>query len=573
MRRIVLVALAFVATPLAAQGDTPLRPGRTVAGTLAPDSCHTNTIELRDSTYVFGHVNQLTVDVVVTIGPDGEEEAEFDSPARRPENFMFTSDSAGTYVIAVTPFEEQAGDYEILLRKAEPVARDRGARIDQLMTPYTGDDTPGAVVGIVDGGTIVFERAYGMANLTFGIPFEVDTPTNIGSVTKQFTAMAILLLRNDGLLSLDDDVRKHIPELPDFGTPVTIQNLLNHTGGFREIYNFLPMTGRAGEDFIEREEAIRIVQRQPELQAAPDTEYNYNNTGFILLSMVVERVSGKTFPQFMKERVFEPLDMMDTRVKYHQGEIIPDASTPYVPADSGGWRSARDLAASAGAGGIYTTLHDMTKWMLNYRDATVGGPEAIELLTTRNVLASGDTTGYALGLAVVRRRGRTVYTHTGGDVAHRTFFSYFPELESGVFMSSNNATFAFPLMAEIEERFFGGRLDPVEEDEPEEDEAAAGTVSADRIEAIAGDWIIAVPQLPVAPHDALDRHDLRRVQRGGWQSHRAPAGPESHAVDHHVGLDGRNRTAQRVDRLPFRGRDRGQRHVHAGRPDLAVDAV
>lgn len=499
MKRAVLPALILVATPIAAQDSITLRPGQTIPGTLASDSRHTFTVELGDSTYVFGQVNQISVDVVVTVlGPDGEEVAEFDGPARGPDSFTFTSDTSGTWVIAVAPFEEQSGDYEILLRRAEPVATDRSARIDQLMTPYTGDDTPGAVVGIVDRGEIIFERAYGMANLSFGVPFEVETPTNIGSVTKQFTAMAILLLQNDGLLSLDDQVRKHIPELPDFGTPVTIQNLLNHTGGFREIYNLLPMTGRAGEDFIDREEAIRIVQRQPELQAAPDTEYNYNNTGFILLSMVVERASGKTFPEFMRERVFEPLGMLDTRVKYYQGEIIPGASTPYVPADSGGWRAARDLAASAGAGGIYTTFHDMTKWMLNFRDATVGGRDAIELLTTRNVLADGDTTGYALGLGIGERRGHTVYAHNGGDTAHRTHFSYFPDLESGVFMSSNNATFAFPSIAEIDELFFGDRLEPVAEDEDEDDEEAAPhTMPLGRMEAIAGDWIIRAPELPV----------------------------------------------------------------------------
>jgi CubicO group peptidase (beta-lactamase class C family) len=496
VKRVALLAVLLASTPLSAQDTTPLPVGQVRSGTLTSEARHTYTVQLGDSAFVFGYVNQISVDVVVTIlDPAGEEVAEFDSPSRGPENFTFTSTDAGTYVIAVTPFEEQEGDYEILLEKAEPVATGPSDRIDQLMTPYSGDDTPGAVVGILDGGEIVFERAYGMANLSFGIPHEVDTPTNIGSVTKQFTAMAILLLRNDGLLSLDDEVRKHIPELPDFGEPVTIKNLLNHTGGFREIYNFLPMDGRFGEDHIDREEAIRIVQRQPDLQATPNTEYNYNNTGFILLSMIVERVSGKTFPEFMKERVFEPLGMTHTRVKYHQGEIIPGASTPYVPAEEGGWRSARDLAASAGAGGIYTTLHDMTRWMLNYRDATVGGPEAIELITTRNVLADGDTTSYALGLGIAERRGRTVYTHTGGDVAHRTYFSYFPELDAGIFMSSNNATFTFSAVSHIEEMFFGDRLDPVETEEAEA--AEEGMMPAERMEAISGDWILSGPQLPV----------------------------------------------------------------------------
>ena len=501
MKRALLVAMALATAPLAAQDDTPLRTGQTLAGTLASDSRHTYTVELADETFVSGHVNQISVDVVVTVlDPDGEQVAEFDSPARGPEDFQFTADRQGRFVIRVTPFEEQEGDYEILVERAEPVATDPSDRIDQLMTRFSGDDTPGAVVGVLDKGEVVFERAYGMASLEYGIEHEVGTPTNIGSVTKQFTAMSILLLQNDGLLSLDDEVRKHIPELPDFGTPVTLKNLLNHTGGFREIYNLLPMTGRAGEDAIRREEAIQIVQRQPELQAAPNTEYNYNNTGFILLATVVERVSRKTFPEFMKERVFEPLGMMDTRVKYEQGEIIPGASTGYVRAEGGGWRSSRDLAASAGAGGIYTTFRDMTKWMLNYRDATVGGAHAIRALTTRNILASGDTSTYALGLGIGQMRGRTLYTHTGGDTAHRTYFGYLPELQAGIFISSNNATFAPTFVAEIADLFFGDRLNPIEEDDEASEETEGvtdGTMTEERMEAIVGDWLIEGLNIPI----------------------------------------------------------------------------
>lgn len=500
MNRIAVLALIVAAGPLAGQNGTPLPLGRALPGALTDGARHTYVLELADEAYVFGQVNQISVDVVVTIlGPDGEEIADFDGPARGPELFSFSSDGGGKYVIAVTPFEEQEGDYEILLRKSEPVATDPSDRIDQLMTAFSGEDTPGAVVGVLDRGEIVFERAYGAADLSFGVPHRVDTPTNIGSVTKQFTAMSILLLRKDGLLSLDDEVRTHIPELPDFGTPVTLKNLLNHTGGYREIYNFLAMTGHDGEDAIRREQAIQIVQRQPELQAAPNTEYNYNNTGFILLSMVVERVSGKTFPQFMKERIFEPLGMTNTRVKYDQGEIIPGASTPYVPDPQGGWRSARDLDASAGAGGIYTTFHDMTKWMLNYRDASVGGREAIALMTTENVLADGDTVPYGLGIGVGERRGRTIYSHTGGDTAHRTYFSYLPELEAGIFLSSNNATFGSSygaLVPEIEEMFFGDRLEP-RDDGADEEVATDGAMPLERAEAIAGDWILEVPGLRV----------------------------------------------------------------------------
>ena len=157
------------------------------------------------------------------------------------------------------------------------VSKGPEAGVDRLMADFTGDDRPGAVVGVVKDGELVFQKAYGMANLTDGIRFETDTRSNIGSVTKQFTAMGILLLQAEGKLSLGDDIRKHLPELKDFGTPVTIKNLLNHTGGYREVFNLLAMRGFQGEDQLHRDMMIQIVQRQPELQSQPNPEFNYHS--------------------------------------------------------------------------------------------------------------------------------------------------------------------------------------------------------------------------------------------------------------------------------------------------------
>jgi len=330
-----------------------------------------------------------------------------------------------------------------------------------------------------------------MANLSHDVPFTAATASNIGSVTKHFTAMGILLLAQDGELSLEDDIRKHIPELPDFDTPITLKHLLNHTGGYREIYNLLPMTGRQGEDAIRRDEAIRIVQRQPELQAEPGTEFNYNNTGYILLATVIERVSGQSFPEFMRDRVFAPLGMDRTRVKYHQGEIIPESAQGYMPAEDGGYQEVRDLGGSAGAGGIYTTAADMARWMANWRTGAVGGPEAYEAMTTRAVLANGDTTGYGLGMGVTQLRGRTLYTHTGGDVAHRTYFGYLPELEAGVWISSNNAAFSLAVGPRVIRAFFGDSLEAETEEAATGAEAAAGeaAMSGERMEAVTGEWM------------------------------------------------------------------------------------
>ncbi len=483
-----LILMILTLDPALAQERQTIELGQRVTGALTSDSRHLYSLELDEGTFVFGMVNQISVDVVVkVVGPDGEEIREFDSPSRGPEFFQFETEEDGNFVIEVEPFEEAEGDYLIEVIRAEPVATGRNDRVDQLMLAYAGEDTPGAVVGVLERGVMGFARAYGAANLDHGIPFDVGTISNIGSVTKQFTAMGILLLQAAGKLSLDDEIGKHIPELPDFGTPVTIRNLLNHTGGYREIYNFLPIAGYQGEDTFDRDQAIQIVQRQPELQALPNTEFNYNNTGFILLATTIERLSGQTFPEYMKVNVFEPLGMMDTRVKAYQGEIIPGSAQGYVASEHG-YRTARDLAASYGAGGIYTTVNDMARWMLNYRDATVGGLQATSAITTTAVLADGDSTNYGLGLGVRKVRGRIVYTHTGGDTAHRTYFVYFPELESGVILMSNNGSADLSLGWQIAMLFFEDEFDPEEADE--EDSAEGVFMSAERMKAIAGDWVI-----------------------------------------------------------------------------------
>jgi CubicO group peptidase (beta-lactamase class C family) len=232
-----------------------------------------------------------------------------DFSSRGPEPFQFESVAAGMYRIEVSPFERQTGRYTLTMRRVEPVATRPADRVDQIMAGFANPATPGAVVAVIRNGEVAFSRAYGAANLEHSIPFRVDTRTNIGSTSKQFTAFAIELLAQRGELSLDDDVREHLPELPDLGKVVTIRHLLTHTSGYREFLNTLALSGRRLDhgDWIERDEIVRMVQRQPELQNDPGAEWNYNNTGFALLARIVERKSGMDFADFLRENVFEPL--------------------------------------------------------------------------------------------------------------------------------------------------------------------------------------------------------------------------------------------------------------------------
>lgn len=463
-----LLMLAGLAPGLAAQEVTSVTAGRLYADTLAAEETDTFAIDLQAGRFVLGEVDQQSVDVIITVlAPDGQRVTQVDFSGRGPEIFQFDTEAAGEYRIEVSPFEEETGRYTLVIRREEPIADDPEDRVDQLMATYDGD-VPGGVIGVVQDGRLTFARAYGMADMAYDIPFQVDTKNNIGSTSKQFTAFAILLLAERGDLSLDDDIRDHIPELPAFQDTVRIRHLLTHTSGYREFINALTLAGRRVDegDFIGRYEVLDLIQRQPELQNEPGAEFNYNNSGFSLLTLVVERIAHQPFPEWMRENVFQPLGMEQTLVKAHPGQIVEDGSRGYVPAGESdtGWREARDLGGSMGAGGIYATVGDLAEWMANFESHRVGPADAFQRMTTRNLLTDGDTTDYGLGLFVDEYRGLRRVHHGGADMAHRSMLVYFPEIDAGVLAQSNNATFNSGGMAnDVAEAFFGHHMDPAEE--------------------------------------------------------------------------------------------------------------
>ena len=494
-------ALVLAAAPLAGQEARSLAVDRAVSDSLGADDVDAYTIQLQADRFVVADLEQHTVDVVVTVkAPDGSTVTRVDFTPRGPEPFQFESKAAGPYRIEVSPFERQSGRYTLTLRRVEPVATRPAQRVDQLMAGFADPATPGALVAVVRGGEVAFSRAYGAANLTHSIPYRVDTRTNIGSTSKQFTAFAIMLLAERGELSLDDDVREHLPELPDLGQTVTIRHLLTHTSGYREFLNAYALAGRRLDhgDWIGREEIVRLVQRQPALQNDPGAEWNYNNTAFALLSMIVERKSGEDFPDWMRANVFEPLGMENTVVRTTPAVIVRNSAQGYSPARGGGWQEASDLAGAMGAGGIYTTIGDLARWMRNFRRGTVGGPGVFDAMATPFVLTDGDTTEYGFGLFVDEYRGLRRVHHGGADVAHRSAFVYYPELDAGVIVLSNNATANVGRIADqVTDVFFADRLESRDTDT--EAVAAGEAFDAADFEAEDFDGLAGRYQLVVAP--------------------------------------------------------------------------
>ena len=295
------------------------------------------------------------------LGPDGAQIGRFEGPGRGPERFGGRISSAGTHTaelfVAGEDGDDESGAYEITLLRHEPVATDPEKLTDQMMARFDGEHSPGAAVRVWRNGKTLYSKTYGMANLAYGIPFEPDTRTNIGSTSKQFTAFAIMLQAERGLLSLDDDIRTHIPELPEFDHTIQVRHLITHTSGLREFLNLLRMTGRRLDrgDWIDRSEIIEIVQRQPALQNVPGAEWNYNNTAYGLAAVIVERTSGQDFHVFMQENVFAPLGMTGTMVRPSTHHIVPDQSEGYTPGPDG-YDQIGDLGG--GGRGRWDVQHD-----------------------------------------------------------------------------------------------------------------------------------------------------------------------------------------------------------------------
>jgi CubicO group peptidase (beta-lactamase class C family) len=332
------------------------------------------------------------------------------------------------------------------------------AAVDSAMAPFN-DTTPGAVVAVVRGGELVFARGYGMADLSHEVPFEATTITNIGSTAKQFTAFGILLLQQRDRLSIDDDIRRHVPELPDFGPTVTLRHLLTHTSGYREFINLLLLEGRQvlEGDHVARAAVIEAVQRQPRLQNEPGAEFNYNNTGYGLLATVIERVTGQDFDAWMAQEVFRPLGMVDTRVRLRDGQLVPRRAAGYVR-DGDVFLEARDLGGAAGAGGVYTTVADLARWMRNLHTGELGGRDLVAAMSTSYVLPGGAPTGYGFGLMMDVAQGLRRWHHGGGDTAHRSHFYYYPDLDAGYMVLSNHAAFPAAVPNRVARIFFGEHM-------------------------------------------------------------------------------------------------------------------
>jgi len=358
------------------------------------------------------------------------------------------------------------------------------ARVDAIFADYASQDGPGCAVAVSQDGQTTLTRAYGMANLEYDVPNTAETVFEPGSVSKQFTAAATIMLALDGRIALDDDIREYFPELPDYGEPITIDDLIHHTSGLRDWGSIAgiegwPRTTRAHT----HAQVLDIASRQEALNYPPGEHYSYTNTGYNLQAMLVERVTGKTFQEFSQERIFGPLGMTHTQWRDDYQEVVKNRSVGYIPDDDDGWRMLMPFENVHGNGGLLTTVGDLLKFTHNLDTGDVGGPEFIEAMHRRGVLDSGDTISYASGLFVGEYRGVREVQHSGGTAAYRGFLTRFPDhgLAVSIMCNAGNAN-PGRYAHEVAELYLEDSL----QEEPSPVEGRA--VSAERLSDLAGTY-------------------------------------------------------------------------------------
>lgn len=350
---------------------------------------------------------------------------------------------------------------------------DADRAIAGVMDAFVKPGEPGCTVGVAQGGALTHALAFGMADLERSKPLDPHSIVNLASVSKQFTAFALLLLEQDGKLKLDDPVVKYLPELAKSAQGVTLRHLLHHTGGLRDYIEMLYMKGRQDWDGATIDEAFRSLARQTAPNEAPGVEYEYSNTGYFLLGVVIARVSGKSLAEFSETRIFGPLGMKNTSIVDSYPAAIPALARGYSKSGAGfrlyetGWEQVGD-------GQVHSDLYDLALWDENFYTAKVGGRALIDRMQEVGVLNSGKAIDYAAGLRVYEWRGLHWVSHSGSWVGYRSIITRVPSEHFSVIMLCNREDANTGVLArQVAEIFLEDKLGPPERDSEDEEPVQA----------------------------------------------------------------------------------------------------
>lgn len=399
------------------------------------------------------------------------------------------------------------------------------ASIDQMFARWDSPASPGFAVGVVRNGRLIFAKGYGMAHLEHAVPLAADSPFYIASMSKQFTAACALLLADQGRLNLDDPVARYVPELRATGPasrPLTIRDLIHHTGGVREWSSLALFAGQDDrfEQRLNNADLLRMLARQTSLEFVPGSRYRYSSGGYLVLTIVIERVSGRPLPEFADEAFFRPLGMTGTVFEDNYAAIVPGRVESYRPVGGGRYERILKHFDVYGDGGMITTLADLARWDVALRTDRVGTPGLAQRLLTRGRLDDGTDVDYAFGLNVYTYRGHRVVEHGGGMLGFTVDMARFPDDDLTVIALANTPEVSSTAMAfRVADLLLGNDTPATAPAEIPNEVVAAdlegyvGTywsaegnfyrrvfVRGDRLHLDAGEGTSASSLIPVAPH-------------------------------------------------------------------------
>jgi CubicO group peptidase (beta-lactamase class C family) len=320
------------------------------------------------------------------------------------------------------------------------VAVDDIRAVDSLFAAYTGPSSPGASIVVLHHGQVILRRAYGMADLERRVAAAPTTNYRLASVSKQFTAMAVMLLAAGGKLRYDQPVRDLLPDLPAAARDVTIRHLLNHTSGLWDYEDLIPESRTAQLDDAD---VLALLGPKDSLYAPPGTAYRYSNSGYVLLGLIVERASGMSFPAFLRARIFTPLGMSASVAHVEGSDVVPHRAYGYSPRGGAFLNTDQSVtSATLGDGGIYTNVDDMARWDRALEEQTLVDAATLGLATTPPSLPGGGgaATEYGFGWFVDTYRGEPRWRHTGETSGFRNAIQRYPARHLTIVILTNRSS-------------------------------------------------------------------------------------------------------------------------------------
>jgi CubicO group peptidase (beta-lactamase class C family) len=316
-------------------------------------------------------------------------------------------------------------------------------QVDSLFMDWDLENHPGGVAGVMQSDEVIYLNFFGNASLEYNVPNTEATLFNIGSISKQFTAMGIVLLEKRGLLSIDDPVQKYFPEFQIFDRSIIIKHLLQHTSGLRDFHDLMALAGWRADDYRTNEDVLRLLQKQVDLNFEPGEQFMYSNTGYVVLAEIIEKVTGEDFNVWMQNNLFEPLQMQNTYVEDNYQRIVPNRATSYYHSHDRVFETAQGYWAYTGAGNMYSTVEDLLKWSNNFFNPQKGWKGSFEMLQTMGQLNNGTSIDYGYGIYVDEKFEKKRVQHAGVVGGYRTFLSIYPEEELSIVVLTNfsNAPF------------------------------------------------------------------------------------------------------------------------------------